>query len=66
MAVTNANVKEYVRWRAEQELLGRRRRRLEALRKGFAAVPLGPHLRRFSAFELTSLVCGKQAVGVSA
>ncbi len=66
VAVTNANVKEYVRWRAEQELLGRRRRRLEALRKGFAAVPLGPHLRRFSAFELTSLVCGKQAVGVSA
>jgi len=58
--VTNDNVKQYIRLRAEKEIVGQRRGRLEAMRKGFSDLPLGPHLRLFSVFDLMSLVCGKQ------
>jgi len=58
--VTSGNVKHYVRRRAHHGLLGETRaRRLESLRKGFQAVPLRAHLRLFTVFELTALVCGK-------
>ena len=60
--VTEDNVKEYVRLRAKNELIGRRRRRLEAMRRGFNDVPLSSHLRLFSVFELAALVCGKQTI----
>lgn len=38
--VTNANRHEYVRWRAHDVLLGRRRTQFEALRRGFNTIPL--------------------------
>jgi hypothetical protein len=52
--------KRYVRLRAEKEIVGKRAGRLEAMRRGFSDLPLGPHLRLFSVFDLMSLVCGKQ------
>lgn len=53
--VTNENVKEYARLRAKHELLGRRRARLEAMRRGFGDYPTLSHLRLFTVFELTSV-----------
>jgi hypothetical protein len=57
--VTNANRQEYVRWRAHDILLGRRRRQFEALRRGFNSIPLQAHLRLFSGTQLMALLCGE-------
>lgn len=57
--VTNENVKEYVRLKAQRELLGQRVPHLEAMRRGFNDIPLAAHLRLFSVFDLMSTVCGK-------
>lgn len=62
MEVTPSNVKSFVRKRATKTLLQGRSRRLDALRKGFKALPLLPHLRLFSVFELMALVCGSQTL----
>lgn len=60
--VTSANVKVFVRERAAAALLRGRAPRLHALRRGFQALPLLPHLRLFSVFELMALVCGSPAL----
>jgi hypothetical protein len=60
--VTNLNVKAYVRRRATRALLHGRTQRLNALRKGFQALPLLPHLRLFSVFELMAVVCGARTL----
>ena len=60
--VTAENVKRYVRRRAYHSLVGNRRGRLDAMKRGFEDIPLGAHLRLFSVFELMTLVCGKQDI----
>lgn len=62
MEVTPSNVKSFVRKRATKTLLQGRAQRLDALRKGFKALPLLPHLRLFSVFELMAVVCGSQTL----
>ena len=62
MEVTPSNVKSFVRKRATKTLLQGRAQRLDALRRGFKALPLLPHLRLFSVFELMALVCGSQSL----
>ena len=49
-------VQEFVELRIRHELLDLRKSELEALKRGFDAIPIMKHLRLFTAFELMGLL----------
>lgn len=60
--VTNENREDYVRRTVKHVLIEKRRKPLEALKKGFASLPISSHLAIFSPIELMSLIQGKQVI----
>lgn len=60
--VSNDNREDYVRRMVRQVLVERRRGPLQAMKKGFEALPITSHLALFSGVELMSLIQGKQVI----
>ena len=64
--VTRENVKEYIRLRKNDVMMGKRVKWLEAMKTGFQAIPLQSHLSLFTVYELMGIVCGNMTISAAA